>query len=153
MAETFETKAIFDFTGPYRFLSNFHPVTVVFEGKQYPSVEHAYQAAKTLDPDERVKFQDPTLTAAGAKKLGRRVALREDWDTDTKLFVMRKLLAEKFAPGTVLGEHLMGTYPAFIAEGNWWGDTFWGICRGDGENWLGQLLMARRQELRGEGDQ
>ena len=31
-----------------------------------------------------------------------------------------------------------------LVEGNYWGDTFWGICNGEGTNWLGILLMAER---------
>lgn len=34
-----------------------------------------------------------------------------------------------------------------LIEGNAWNDTFWGVCNGVGENWLGQLLMERRAEL------
>src|SRR3954468_6821071 len=41
--------AIDSFQGEYRFLSNFWPAGVEFEGITYPTAEHAYQAAKTLD--------------------------------------------------------------------------------------------------------
>lgn len=32
-------------------------------------------------------------------------------------------------------------------EGNTWGDKFWGVCDGEGENHLGKLLMEVRAEL------
>ena len=53
----------------YDFLSNFYPSTVSFEGMLYPTVEHAYQAAKTIDP----KIREIIRKANGpgeAKKLG-----------------------------------------------------------------------------------
>ena len=35
-----------------------------------------------------------------------------------------------------------------LIEGNEWSDTFWGVCRGQGENWLGKILMKTRDNLR-----
>src|SRR3954471_9721610 len=66
------------FQGPYRFLSNFWPVTVVYEREKYPSVEHAYQAAKTLSLDDRKRIAS-LPTAAEAKNEGRKLARRPDW--------------------------------------------------------------------------
>jgi len=63
-----DTDAILGFSGDYRWLSNFYPVDIEFESEHYPSVEHAYQAAKTLDLKQRKQFQDPTVLAAEAKK-------------------------------------------------------------------------------------
>jgi hypothetical protein len=39
------------FHNEYRFLSNFYPAEVSFEGLVFPTVEHAYVAAKTTDID------------------------------------------------------------------------------------------------------
>lgn len=44
---------ISDFSGGNHFLSNFHPSPVTMDGVIYPTVEHAYQAAKTIDHAER----------------------------------------------------------------------------------------------------
>lgn len=44
---------ISEFQNKYRFLSNFWPISVQFDGILFPSVEHAYQTAKTLDIKER----------------------------------------------------------------------------------------------------
>lgn len=139
---------ITSFTGRYRFLSNFYPAAVVLDGVLYQSVEHAYQAAKTLDHKERKKFQVPLLPPADAKKMGRGVTLRPDWES-VKLNIMLVLLRDKFYgtnPGH-LTEQLLDTGDAELIEGNWWGDIFWGVCNGIGENHLGKLLMQVREEI------
>lgn len=69
---------IASFSGSNRFLSNFWPCSVEFEGHTYPSVEHAYQAAKTLDPDIRVVVQG-MAKAGEAKRYAKKIALRKDW--------------------------------------------------------------------------
>ena len=51
-------EVINEFQGKYRFLSNFYPCDIVYEGIQYPSTEHAYQAAKTLDTERGIKMLD-----------------------------------------------------------------------------------------------
>lgn len=136
-------KAITSFTESYRFLSNFYLCPVQDDrGQEYPSVEHAYQASKTLDPVERSWFT--TGSAAEAKKKGRRITLRPDWDV-VKLSVMENLLRQKFAEPS-LAAALRATEPSELIEGNWWGDTYWGVCRGQGQNHLGRLLMQIRQE-------
>lgn len=136
------TKVIDRFEGKYAFLSNFYPVNVTLDGEIYPSVEHAYQAAKTLDKAERQKIQKAE-TAAKAKKLGRKVTMRSDWE-DQRLPTMTMLLKQKFKAGTLPAGLLKGTGKAELVEGNWWGDTFWGVCKGQGENHLGKILMEVR---------
>jgi ribA/ribD-fused uncharacterized protein len=131
------------FTGAYRFLSNFWPVPI----GPYRTVEHAYQASKTLDSREVLMITNAP-TAGKAKALGSRVRLRENWD-DIKLAVMYALLIEKFDDGSALADLLVETAPRVLIEGNTWGDQFWGVCYGRGENWLGRLLMLRRSELAG----
>lgn len=135
--------AIREFQGEYRWLSNFHFVEVRFEGTMYPSVEHAYQAAKT-HPSARGPFT--TGTPGEAKRRGRRIEIRADWD-QVKIAVMRGLIREKFSSGSVLAVRLIETGCVTIEEGNTWNDRFWGVCRGAGENHLGRLLMERRAEL------
>jgi ribA/ribD-fused uncharacterized protein len=109
------------------------------------SVEHAYQAWKSTDAPTRRQIAGST-TAAQAKRLGGRCKLRGDWD-EMKLAIMKGLLDEKFEFDGELGEALLGTIGYSLVEGNDWGDTFWGVCGGKGENWLGRLLMLRRSEL------
>lgn len=132
------------FTGKYRFLSNFSLSRVVLGGETYPTVEHAYQAAKTLDLADRQRIRRAP-TAGEAKRLGRRMTLRPNWE-DEKLAVMEDLLRQKFAYGD-LRAALVQTGDATLVEGNDWGDRYWGVCRGVGLNNLGLLLMQIRSEL------
>lgn len=140
---------ITEFGGGYRFLSNFYPADVWLDYELYPSVEHAYQAAKTSDLDQRKVIRD-LKTPGDAKRLGRRIPLREDWE-DVKLQIMYNLVWRKFKHHPELGQKLLGTGDVQLVEGNRWGDTFWGTCLGKGENHLGKILMMVRYELREEG--
>lgn len=133
------------FTGQYRFLSNFYPCPVEFEGISYRTVEHAFQAAKTHDLLYRT-FIENAETPAKAKRLGRKAPLRENWE-EVKIDVMHDLLREKFEHFE-LAMSLLSTGDEELVEGNWWGDTFWGKCNGFGANHLGHLLMEIREELR-----
>lgn len=136
--------AISSFTGPCRFLSNFYPHPVELDGVMYPTVEHAYQAAKTFDVRQRHEIRN-AASPAMAKRIGSRVLLREDWET-VKLEVMKALLRQKFTEKNQRGR-LLDTVGRDLIEGNWWGDRYWGVCRGVGENHLGKLLMEIRAEL------
>jgi len=136
--------AITDFFGDHRFLSNFFPSEIEVEGKKYPTVEHAYQAAKTQDPEWREAIRNAS-TAKEAKNLGRKCPPRKEWD-DLKIPTMKDLLKRKFQDKK-LAKKLVETHPKELVEGNWWGDTFWGVCHGKGKNWLGKLLMEVREEL------
>jgi ribA/ribD-fused uncharacterized protein len=131
------------FDGEYEFLSNFYPCEVMLDGVKYPSTENAYQAAKTT-PENRSGFVN--CTAADSKTLGRKCKMRSDWD-EVKISVMRDLLVQKFAPGTELAEKLIKTQGSELVEGNHWGDVFWGVCKGVGQNHLGKLLMEIREKL------
>jgi N-glycosidase YbiA len=135
-----------EFKGTNRFLSNFYPAPVVFDGETYPTVEHAYQAAKTLDADERRRVRD-CPRAGDAKRMGRQVTMREDWDA-VKIGVMRDLLRSKFER-PYCRRMLIATGEQYLQEGNTWGDTFWGVDvkAGGGANHLGVLLMSIREEI------
>lgn len=133
------------FKDKYFWLSNFHPVTIEMDGDLYPTVEHAYQALKTIDPTWRARIRWAT-TPGKAKRLGREAPLRTDWDY-MKIGVMYCLLTTKFAYPQ-LKQRLLDTNDDELIEGNEWGDTFWGQCKGEGDNWLGRLLMDVRHGLR-----
>lgn len=128
------------FSGPYRFLSNF------YDRAPGPTVEHLFQAAKTTDREWKEAILSAS-TPAFAKKLGRQAPMRPDWE-DVKLGVMRDLLTTKFWAGTSYAIALLATGDEQLIEGNTWGDTYWGVCDGVGQNWLGRLLMEVRDELR-----
>jgi predicted NAD-dependent protein-ADP-ribosyltransferase YbiA (DUF1768 family) len=53
----------------------------------------------------------------------------------------------KFSTHQELRERLLATGEAELIEGNTWNDTFWGVCKGEGQNWLGKILMEVRKEL------
>lgn len=137
------------FSNKYWFLSNFYPCGVTFNDINYLSTEHGYQAEKSTDETIRRLIANAP-TAHIAKKLGRKVKLRDDWE-DVKIDVMRELLRVKFQIPE-LRKRLLATGMSELIEGNYWGDTFWGVCEGKGENHLGKLLMALREELRAEDD-
>lgn len=136
-----------EFTGKYRFLSNFYPCTVRFsDGRVAKSSEHAYMACKTTDAGQRDRIL-ACETPAQAKRLGRSIPLRDGWN-DMRVEVMEACLRSKFS-NPELRSKLLATGEAELVEGNKWGDKFWGVCNGVGENQLGKLLMKLRAEYRG----
>lgn len=126
------------------FLSNFYVRPITYEGIQYTCTESAYQAHKTLDINERIRISK--LDPETAKKEGRKLPLRSDWD-DVKLDVMYEICTIKFTTHPDLGKRLLATEDEELVEGNKWNDTFWGVCKGVGENNLGKILMRIRSEL------
>ena len=128
------------FRGDFRFLSNFYPVQVNYGGIYFPSVENAYQAAKTDFHEVRLEFAK--VDAKEAKELSKILDLPDDWH-DRRLQVMEDLLRRKFSTPE-MSELLLMTDGYELVEGNWWKDTFWGVCNGKGHNHLGRLLMETR---------
>ncbi len=125
------------------FLSNFAPAQIEYEGIVYPSNEHFYQAMKTEDIAKRQQIAKAP-NAAAAKRMGN--VSRPNWDS-IKDKVMMFGLKQKFAPGSPLAKKLIETGDAVLMEGNTWGDTYWGMFAGKGENRLGKMLMEIRDEL------
>lgn len=133
------------FRDEYAFLSNFYPVKISYKGIVWPSVEHAFQAAKTNDPHEKLTIlQAPT--PGQAKRLGRKVTLRPEWDS-IKVAVMREIVFRKFFDAeNGLYKKLISIWDEIVEE-NEWGDTFWGVCNGVGSNHLGKILMDVRARI------
>lgn len=140
--ESFKDK-IESFSGDYSFLSNFYLCEVYYQGKLYRSSEHAYQAAKTDNKEDRDKFDN--ITSGEAKKLGRKLQVSEHFKRN-KVGIMHEIVLNKFNRNTELLKKLLDTYPLYIQEGNYWGDKFWGVClkTGEGKNYLGKILMDVR---------
>ncbi len=142
---------ILGFHGEYRFLSNFwmlgNPTIQEIDGilLNYPSVEHAYQASKTLILSERMVIAN-SYSPGIAKRNGRRVTCHADWDA-VKIDTLRHFLQVKFQD-PVLRQKLIDTQGRGLYEVNAHNDVFWG-CDADliGESWLGQLLMELRDEI------
>lgn len=104
-----------DFWDKYLFLSNFYSCMICYDGRIFKSVEAAFQASKTLNPKERSEFQD--FNPHNAKKKGRRVILRPDWE-NVKDNIMKELLNIKFQKyGELLGR-LLQTGNALLIESN-----------------------------------
>lgn len=135
------------FRGKYYFLSNFFPAEVTYNGLTYQNNEAAFQAQKTYTKEERLEFT--TLEPRDAKRRGRRVRLREDWE-QVKDRIMEEIVRAKFSQNEELKEQLLATGDAQLVEGNRWNDRYWGvdIRSGVGENHLGKILMKVRSELR-----
>lgn len=133
------------FSGTFRFLSNFYPASVYYEGIIYPTSEHAFQAVKTTDENQRLNIA-MLETPGEAKKYGKTVRMRPAWD-DVKVGVMAEIVEAKFTQNPDLLEKLLATDDIELVEGNTWGDKFWGVSGGAGENYLGKVLMELRQRL------
>ena len=144
---------ITEFKDEYRWLSNFEPVEVKLklDLRLYPSVEHAYQAAKSEDKQWR-KFCRETNNPGKVKKAAKKITIRSDWEK-MKRPVMWDLLIRKFEQSP-FKELLLETGEKYIIEGNTWNDRYWGVClkTGEGQNVLGHFLMEIRNHLKGTSD-
>lgn len=136
-----------EFRGQYFFLSNFYEAPVTWEGITYKNNEAAFQSAKVLNKSEREEFS--VLDPSSAKKKGRHVQLRDDWDI-IKYDIMFGICFAKFSQNEDLKIRLLETGNQYLEEGNTWGDKIWGTVNGEGENWLGKILMRVREELKDE---
>ena len=140
------------FDNEYAFLSNFYPSPIIMcaangEYVTALTVEHYFQAMKTKDITQQLQILRAT-TPGQAKRLGRKCTLREDWE-EIKDQVMLNALRQKFMDKQ-FKEKLLATGNQILVEGNTWGDTYWGVCRGQGKNKLGKLLMQVREEIKNE---
>jgi ribA/ribD-fused uncharacterized protein len=132
------------FVGDYRWLSNFYPCRVAYEGLVYASAEGAYQSAK-FPPSERAVFT--ALDPDSAKKLAHaRPFDAAAWDA-RKDRVMREVAWAKFSQNPALGKQLIATGDKYLEETNWWNDPYWGVYQGQGKNVLGRVLMETRARL------
>lgn len=146
---------IASFSGLCRFLSNFFIafflVDVGFGPQRYASVEHAFQAAKAATKEGHDLIA-AAPTPGHAKRMGRVVKLREDWE-QVREDIMYRCVQAKFVQNTGLRVALLRTNTRELIEGNTWGDRIWGCvwnsnnARWEGQNLLGQTLMRVRAEL------
>ena len=136
---------ITSFRKDYFFLSNFYPCKIEYNNRVFKSVEHAFQAAKCDNENEQRIFLYLS-TPKEARSWGRKITMRADWDK-IKLTIMKNLLWQKFSNNENLKELLLKTKDAELIEGNTWNDTFWGVCNGIGNNWLGKILMEIRENI------
>lgn len=139
---------ISEFRGEFYFLSNFYPTPVYYNGTAFMNTEAAFQAQK--DPKRAKDFS--YLQPSEAKRFGRQVKLREDWE-EVKMSEMFHIVLAKFQQNPDLAKKLLETGYAVLIEGNQWHDNIWGSCtchrcQNQGANMLGQILMAVRHICR-----
>jgi ribA/ribD-fused uncharacterized protein len=140
-------KDINSFRDDFFFLSNFYLCDIIFNGLKFGSSEAAFQAQKCIDPKDQLPFT--TMTPGQAKKYGRKVELRKDWE-EVKVGIMRDIVKAKFDQDPILKEKLIDTGDVQLIEGNKWHDYFWGVCNGKGKNTLGIILMDLRKAYKEE---
>ena len=131
-------------------MSNFELYPVIYQGIEYPSSEHAYQAQKLKDIEDKKAILP--LTSGQAKKFHLnfpKEKLVENWES-IKLDVMRDVLIDKFTRHEELKQKLIDTGDKYIEETNAWKDQFYGVYykTGEGQNNLGKLLMLLRDKLK-----
>ena len=126
-------------------LSNFYSAPVKYGGYTYRSNEAAFQAQKTLVETQRIQFIH--LNPSDAKRKGRHVNLRPDWE-EVKDNIMYEIVLAKFTQNEALRKRLISTGEEELIEGNDWGDQYWGVSNGSGKNKLGQILMRVREEVK-----
>lgn len=158
--------AITSFSGPYRFLSNFAETPFSYAGVRWPTAEHCYQAGKS--PAQGGWIAEAP-TPGEAKRRGRAIIARPDWDQVKRRVMLQVVLAKFCDPD--LAQLLAATGGADLVEGNHWGDEFWGAVHPDtllkrpqpipqlpvwglgteqpyiGRNWLGRILMMVRDVM------
>lgn len=128
-------------------MSNFYPHKFVYGGVEYYNSEAAFQAQKCINEAEKLALSNME-SPMEAKKYGRTVALREDWE-NVKNDVMYSVLMAKFSSDEELKRKLLDTGEEELVEGNTWGDSYWGydLKKNEGKNILGKTLMQVRKDL------
>ncbi len=141
-------KTIKTFDDEFFFLSNFYQSKFYYDGQMWKTVEHFYQAHKATNMGDLMTVANAE-TPSKAKKLGREIKCRDDWE-EIKDKIMFTGLQYKFNCHTDLRDKLVDTSPMILIEGNKWHDNYWGVCSceqcKDKEklNKLGEMLMRIR---------
>lgn len=133
---------------PYGYMNNFCKAKMTVYGRIWETVEHAYQAQKTLIPGEINKIWAAS-SPREARNMGQLVQMRPDWDL-IKDHVMKECVLAKFKQHPELAEQLLSTEDEELVEDSPI-DWYWGCGKdGTGKNMLGKTLMQVRKELRDE---
>jgi ribA/ribD-fused uncharacterized protein len=139
---------------PYGAFSNLYKSPIDFEGRKYPTAEHAYQAGKALKPEVRewiLAAPSPSLAAMAAHGL-------YTWDivpnwSQIKFDRMRRVLFAKFTQHAQLRALLVQTGDTRLVEAGSVNNSvnrLWGEVNGVGQNMLGQMLMELRKAFLAE---
>lgn len=139
---------------PYGAFSNLYRRPVVYEGQEFPTSEHAYQAGKARKESVRnwiLSAPSPALVAMAAHGLYT-WDISPDW-SKVKFDRMRGVLYAKFSQHPDLRELLLSTGNARLVECATVDNPvnrLWGEVNGKGKNMLGNLLMEVREQFREE---
>ena len=131
-----------EFKGKYYFLSNYSKSDIKINDITFLNAESAFHSFK----DMKMQSQFANLDPATAKRKGRSVKLRGDWE-EVKDEIMYLVVKEKFKQNKELRRKLIDTGDKYLEEGNTWNDTYWGVCNGKGRNMLGKILMRVRSVM------
>lgn len=158
----------------YREFSNFHPVSVQWKGKSFPSIEHAYQFAKyeeladkpisdllnlvdLQESDQKklkpflkltfLEFMMNSKVTAGSIKMLAHTLPDTHISPFQRMICMAELSLQKYSQEP-FQSILQNSGDGILIEGNTWQDTFWGIDQEtkEGHNILGRLLMMIRDQ-------
>lgn len=137
---------------PYGCFSHLYRRPFVFEGREFPTAEHAYQYGKPRKPEVRewlMAAPSPSLLAMAAHGL-------YSWDiapgwSRGRFDRMRAVDLAKFSQHADLCEILLSTGAARLVEYTTTNNAVnrrWGEVEGvGGENWCGRILMETRNKL------
>lgn len=139
---------ILQFKGDFDFLSTLYPAAFTYDGIPWRCAEAAFQASKSGDPAERLRFSE--LSPDSVRQKGSRFVPRPGWEAE-RPDIMRAILREVYAQNPMLRERLLATGSKRLINGTK-KDRYWGfdLISWEGENRLGRLLTQLRQTLRNE---
>lgn len=136
--------------GEYGYLANYSPHGFYKDGTYYPTVEHYYQSEKFTDEEIKHKII-AAKTPKEASEIGRSRDLKRKANfRKEKLKVMYTGVLEKFRQNPEIRSKLIETRNEIIREMTV-KESFWGVGPDlDGENHIGKILMAVREQLKKE---
>ena len=132
------------FNNEKEYLSNFYNAPFSYNGIKFRNVEQVFQGLKQF-PDSNILLKFSKLSASEAKREGRKVTLRKDWE-DIKDKIMKTLVTYKFEQNPLLLDRLLNEDDEHLIEYNYWHDNYWGHCVCDKcknkekKNMLGKIL-------------
>lgn len=133
-------------------LSNFTNCEFVDDDITYYNVESMFQAYKIPEERKQERKQFERIRPGYAKRLGRSVDLRKDWE-HIKYKVMLKALRLRFESDKSFRELLRQTGNSFLVEDTTsWHDNIWGacFCPRCREGWAGNKLGVAMMTIRSE---
>ncbi len=139
------------FRGEHDIFSNFYACGIIVNGLWFPTAEHAYQHRKSIEMNdmECAEYILNSVTPQDAKHYGNQVTTDDYWH-NIKQGVMYEILHEKYKQCPEFAQRLLDSAGQVVIEAT--NNEFWAEGKsGKGQNILGHLLMALRDEICGVG--